>query len=407
MNDSSRYAVGLDIGTSKVRCVVGQVDASNGAITVIGVGESDNSGMRKGTVVKLSGPAMAIDKALQKAEQMSGYEVNQASISINGSHIQSQKTDGMIAIGSGGEVTQDDVYRLEDVATTGKISPNRTILDIVPYSYKLDGQEGIKDPVGMEGVRLEVDSNVVSALTPHFNTLEKAAEEASVEPDSILPSVVASGKAVLTDKQLENGVAVIDMGAATTGIAIYEEGDLQHVGVVPIGGNHITNDLAIGLKTNPEIAEMVKIQHGVAEVRENSKKVTVKKDKESYEFDTEDIDEIIDARLEQIFEEITKELKKAGRGGKLANGVVLVGGASELKKIVTYAKNTLEMAAVKGKPSGFGGVADELSSPSFAAVVGLMLNDIYGEKTNQSKNHKNSHSEGKGFLSSLLSRFKN
>lgn len=377
MQDTSRYAVGIDIGTTTVRCVVGHLDAQTGVPTVVGVGEAPNSGMRKGTVVNLAGPSKAIDDALGEAERMSGYQVDAATISINGAHILSAKADGMIAVSSAGnEVSPDDVARVEEVATSGKVPANRTILEMVPFSFRLDGQDGIKDPIGMTGVRLEINANVVSALTPHVANLEKAAEQASAQPNAIVPSVMAGARAVLNEQQLENGVAVIDFGGATTGLAIYEEGDLQYAAVVPLGGNNITNDLAIGLKTDPEIAERVKVQHASAVARAESKTVTVKHDKESFEFATSDIDEIVEARLEEIFEALNAELKKAGRKGKLPNGVVIVGGGAELKQLVEYAKTALELAVKKGKPKGFGGVAEQLEHPRFAAAVGLMFSDI-------------------------------
>ncbi len=377
MQDTSTYAVGIDIGTTKVRCVVGHVDVQTGAPTIVGVGEVPNTGMRKGTVVHLAGPSKAIDEALGEAERMSGHQVDAAAISINGSHILSTKADGMIAVTSAGnEVSGDDIARVEDVATTGKVPANRTILEMIPFSYRLDGQDGIKDPIGMTGTRLEINANVISALNPHVSNLEKAAEQASVQPTVILPSVVAASRAVLSEQQLENGVAVIDFGATTTGIAIYDEGELQYVSVIPVGSHNITNDLAIGLKTDPEVAEQVKLKHASAVVRSEKKDVTIKHEKEEFTFSTSDIDEIVEARLEELFEAINGELKKAGRKGQLPSGVVIVGGGAGLKKLVEYAKGALELAVKKGKPSGFGGVADQLEDPRFAAAVGLMFSDM-------------------------------
>lgn len=414
MQDTSKYAVGIDIGTNKVRCVVGHIDISSGAPTIVGVGEVANSGMRKGVVVNLQGPTKAIDDALGEAERMSGYQVNEATISINGSHILSTKADGMIAIGMANDgVNQEDLDRLEDVATTGKVPANRQILELVPFSYRLDGQDGIKDPLGMVGTRLEINANVVSALAPHAVNLEKAAEQASVQVHMLIPSVAAASRAVLTEQQLENGVAVIDFGGATTGIAIYEEGDLQYTAVIPVGANNITNDLAIGLKTDPEVAERVKLQHAVAVGGRESKKVSIKHEKESFEFDTSDIDEIVEARLEELFDNINAELKKAGRKGKLPNGVVLVGGGANLKGLVEYAKQSLELAARIGKPRGFGGVAEQLESPEFAAAVGLMFSDMQAAEghagTRQGgKGHSamQSATQAKGFLSKFLNRFR-
>lgn len=414
MQDTSKYAVGIDIGTNKVRCVVGHVDVSSGAPTIVGVGEVANSGMRKGVVVNLQGPTKAIDDALGEAERMSGYQVNEATISINGAHILSTKADGMIAIGMANhEVDQEDLYRLEDVATTGKVPANREILDLVPFSYRLDGQDGIKDPLGMVGTRLEINANVVSALAPHVTNLQKAAEQASVQSHMLVPSAVAASRAVLTEQQLENGVAVIDFGGATTGIAIYEEGDLQYTAVIPVGSNNITNDLAIGLKTDPEVAEQVKLQHAVAMTGRDNKKITIKHEKESFEFDTNDIDEIVEARLEELFDDINSEIKRAGRKGKLPNGVVLVGGGAKLKGLVDYAKQSLELAARIGKPKGFGGVAEQLEEPEFATAVGLMFSDMQTSDSHaggrqNGKNHSVAQgaAQAKGLLNKFLSRFR-
>lgn len=376
MQEISRYAVGIDIGTTTVRCVVGHIDTTTGTPTVVGVGIAKNSGMRKGVVANLNGPAQAIDDALGEAERMSGYQVNEAAISINGSHILSTKADGMIAVGGlDHEITREDLFRIEEVATLGKIPANREILEVVPHSYRLDGQDNIKNPMGMTGTRLEISANVVSALTPHVDNLTKAAEKAKVAASSITPSIIASAKAVLNESQIENGVAVIDIGGTTTSLAVFEDGDLQYLSVLPVGGVNITNDLAIGLKTDPEIAELVKLQHGSATSQSGAGNISVKHDKDTYEFDLSEVDEIIEARLEEIFEMVNKELKKIGRAGKLPSGVVLVGGGAQLKNITTFTKSALGLAARIGHPSGFGGVAENAEKPDFATAVGLMLID--------------------------------
>lgn len=408
MQDSSRYAVGIDIGTSKVRCVIGHLDATTGAPTIVGVSEVNNSGMRKGSIVNLNGPAQAIDDALGEAERMSGYEVDAASISINGSHILSTTTDGMVAVGAVDHVvTDEDVVRLEEVATVGKVPANREILAVVPHTYRLDGQDNIKDPVGMNGTRLEINANVISALTPHVNALHSTLELAKVQPNVMTPSVVAAAKAVLTEQQLENGVAVIDFGAATTGIAIFEEGDLQFASVVPIGSNNITNDLAIGLKTDPEIAEQVKIQHGSAVPENGSETVSVKHDKEAIEFARSDVDEIIGARMEELFELIVKELKRAGRHAKLPSGVVVVGGGAKLKNIVDYTKETLGLAVRLGKAKGFGGVAEHMDEPQFAVAAGLMLVDAESSQSGaKSSGRKPMASKTGGLIKNLFGRLK-
>ncbi len=409
MNDTSRYAVGIDLGTTSVRCVVGHIDATTDVPTIIGVSEVPNSGMRKGTVVNLSGPAQAIDNALGEAERMSGHQVDAATVSINGSHIVSTTADGMVAVGSvGHEINEEDIARIEEVATLGKVPPNRVVVQVVPHNYRLDGQDNIRDPRGMTGTRLEVTANVVSVMAPHMTSLEKALEMASVKPRGIMPAVLAAGRAVLTEQQIENGVAVVDIGGATTSVAVYEEGDLQYVGVIPMGGANITNDLAIGLKTDPEIADKVKLSHALATERKEPKDAAITYEKQTYTFPSTDIDEIVGARLEEIFECVAKELKKAGRAGKLPSGIVLTGGSAKIQGIADYAKEALGLAARVGKPAGYGGVAENIEEPQFAAAVGLMLMDSESATpAPRAKVSTNSAVQGAGGLvKNLLSKFK-
>lgn len=412
MQEISRYAVGIDIGTTTVRCVVGHIDPTTGTPTVVGIGQAPNHGMRKGVVANLTGPAQAIDDALGEAERMSGYQVDKASMSINGTHILSTRADGMIAVGAmDHEINHEDLRRIEEVATLGKVPANREILEVVPHSYRLDGQDNIKDPIGMTGTRLEINANVISALTPHLNNLQKSAEMAKVNPNMITPAVLAAARAVLNEQQMENGVAVVDLGGATTSVAVFEEGDLQYVGVVPVGGNNITNDLAIGLKTDPEIAEMVKVAHAHAVARDKIETVTVKHEKESYAFETSDIDEIIEARLEEIFQAVHKELKKAGRAGQLPSGVLLTGGTAKIKGVADYAKEKLGLAAKVGKSKGYGGVAEHIEEPQFATAVGLMLvdsqNTSYIHKAPKyTGNGKAAIKTASGAISKFLDKFK-
>lgn len=376
MNEDLKYVAGIDIGTLFVRCVVASVD-QEGRATVVGIGQSPNSGMRKGTISHLAGPAKAIDDALAEAERVSGYQIDSAAISVNGAHILSTKTDGMISLGSADhEISDADLDRIEEVATLGKVPTNRNILDFVPHSFRLDSQDGIRNPIGMTGTRLEVKANVISALDPYVNNLHRACEMASVSPSKTVASVVAASRAVLGESQIESGVAVIDLGAATTSIAIFEDGDLQFVRVLPVGSVNITNDLAIGLKTIPEIAEIVKTQHGVAIPRDESRNIMVKRGKEHYSFDSGDVDEIIEARLEEIFEAIKKELKRAGRDKKLPSGIILVGGGANLRKIADFSRNYLELASQIGDIKSLESSVGEINKPEMAASMGLALENI-------------------------------
>lgn len=389
MNEESRYIAGVDIGTTTVRAVVASLNSDNKP-TIVGIGVQDNSGMKKGVVSHLNGPSAAIDQALAEAERTSGFNIDRSAISINGSHILSTQTDGMVAVNSqSGEVSEDDIERIEAVATVGKIPANREILEFIPYSYSLDGQDGISDPHGMRGTRLEVRANVISAMTPHVNNLQQVAENLSLEITQIIPSALASAHAVLTEKQKENGVAVVDFGATTTGVAIFEDGDLQYLRIIPLGSINITNDLAIGLKITPEIAEEIKTKHAIAGRRDEHVDIMIKSGREHYSFSTEQIDEIVDARLEEIFEEIEKILKDTKSAKQLPNGIILVGGGSNLKGIAEYSKNILELASHIGEIETESTISDEIKKPEFAAAVGLMLDNIRNipRETRREKHH--------------------
>ena len=408
MQEQSRYAVGIDVGTKNVRCVIGYIDADGDAPKIVGVGTAPNSGMRKGTVTNLAGPAEAIDTALGAAERMSGHQVKTAVLSVNGSHLTSIKADGMITVGTtDNEVTPEDIVRLEDMATTGKVAQNREILEIVAHSYRLDGQDNIKDPIGMTGTRLEIKANVVSGLLPHITNLQKLAEMAKVEVSSVVPAVLASAQAVLTENQRENGVAVLDIGAATTGVAVFEEGDLQYLSVIPLGGQNVTNDLAIGLRTDPEIAESVKLAHARFGGKKLGK-VETKHEKKTYSFEQSEIDEIVGARYEEIFEAVAKELKKAGRAGKLPSGAVLTGGGANTKGLIDFTKEQLGVAARLGKPSEYGGASNEIKGPEFSAAAGLMLIDAASDAsyTKSPQNAKKAAQKAGGFLRGIFAKFK-
>jgi cell division protein FtsA len=417
MQELSRYAVGLDVGTTTVRCVVGHVDDGAQIPTIIGTGAAPNGGMRKGVVVNLVNTAQAIDKALEEAERMSGHQIDIATLSINGSHILGISSKGVVAVGTGGhEINNEDLARVEEAATVVQLPANREILEVTPRNYQLDGQDNIKDPVGMTGVRLEVDAHVITALGPHLKNLLKAADMTQTVVHRTVPAGLAAARAVLSEQQMENGVLLIDIGGTTTNIAVYEEGDLQHVAVLPVGGVNITNDLAIGLKTDLSIAEELKLHHGVAMAslrKSGETKISVKVNKQTYDFDAEEADMIIDARLEEIFERINKELKSVGRAAKLPGGVVLTGGSAQLKGIAEYAKQSLQLAARVGKPAGFSGVAEKISEPPFATALGLMLLDLEGTgvaepHSSQAKNSNKSEFLGKVSkkITGIMSKFR-
>lgn len=408
MDETLRYVVGLDVGTENVRAVVATV-SREGSVSVVGYNEGPNSGMRKGVVANLTGPAESIDRMLGEVERMSGFEVNSAYVSINGAHVMSTKAEGMIAVGAEDhEITEDDLMRVEGAAVTGRVPANRDILDVLPLSYTLDGQKGIKDPLGMTGARLELEASVISALAPNSVNLRKATEGAKVEAEKLVPSVVAAARAVLSEKQMENGVAVIDLGAATTSIAIFEEGDLQYVGVLPVGANNITNDLAIVLEIDTEIAEDIKRRFAARGATDGDSEILVRRGREEMVFSRAEISDIIEARLAEIFEGVRRELKAAKYERKLPEGIVLVGGGARLKGVSEFAKNALEASIKIGVPTGLGGVADAIEKPEYAAAVGLvMMAAKDGGRMQQIRHEKKKKktSTSGGFLKNLFKKF--
>lgn len=390
MQEKPQYLVGVDIGTTEVRCVIGHVEKNGENPTVVGVGRSPVTGMRKGVVSKLSGPSEAFETALIQAEQTSGHNVEVVNLNVNGTHIESTKVHGLIAM-SGHEVGGEEVSRLEEVATAGKISQNRRKLAVIPYGYTLDGQENIKNPDGMTGTRLEVNANVVSGLEPHVVNLQKICDDLQVEVDQMMVSSMAAARAVLSERQQENGVAVLDIGGSTTGLSVYEEGELQYTTVIGMGGENITNDLAIGLQIDPEIANLVKLKHVEAGQRKNVVKVSVKHGRDLHSFYTDKIDEIVDARLDELFEEVKSRLKKCGKLERLPSGVVLTGGGANIKGLVEYVKHKLNMAVSVCRMPELGGIGESLKSPENAVVVGLMLAGM----DEQNSSGQESYSHGK------------
>lgn len=413
MEEKARFAVGLDIGTSTTRAVMGTI-GRDGKISVVGYGEVPSEGLRRGIVKELMSPPRVVDTCLRAVEGMSGLEVNDATVNINGSHIGSTKVDGMIAVGvADHEITDEDINRIAEASIAGKIPANREILSLVPYEYVLDGQGGIKEPFGMHGARLELRANVISALSPDCENIHKACEAGNLRVRALEPSVVAASRVIVTNAQKENGVGLVDIGSATTGVAIFDEGELQFTGVVPIGSNDITNDLATVLKTVPEIAEEIKIRFASAKFGGSDKDIVIKRGREEYRFKREEVDEVVEARLEEIFEGVRKLLKHAGYDKRLPEGLILVGGGSKLRDIEVYARDQVELAVRLGKPEGILGVSEDIMKPEYATAIGLMFadaefqeNDKGGVLDGIANAKKQKKPKGEGFFSKLFQKFK-
>lgn len=378
MRDSAApYYVGLDIGTSTVRCVVGTRDPNDpSVISVIGHGSAPNQGMRKGVVMHIDDATEAIVQAVTEAERISGVQINRATVNVNGGHVTGLNSRGVIAISSPDrEISVDDRERVEEAATIVKLPPNREIVQVFAKNYRLDGQDNLKDPVGMHGVRLEVDCHIVTAASPNVRNLDLALEKAQVQPQHHTVSALAAAEAVLDRKQKEAGTCVIDIGAGTTNLSVIEDGEIQHVAVIPMGGTHITNDLAIGLKTDLDIAEAVKVKHARLG-DEADKPIRMVVDDVAHMFSGADVNMIVEARVEELLEFVEKELQRIHRARKLPGGIVIVGGSSVLPGLAEFAREKLQLPARIGKVRGLAGLVDTVDTPAFATASGLMLLDI-------------------------------
>lgn len=375
----SQFFVGLDIGTSAIRCVIGTFDSNSEEpkISVVGYGSSPNSGMRKGTITHLDDVVGAIHNSVVEAERISGLHIENATVNINGAHVSGIDSKGVIAISTANKnISLDDKMRVEEAATIVQLPSNRQIIQVFPKNYKVDGHDSIKDPVGMQGVRLEVDAHLVTAATPNLQSLDLALHKLNIYPSNHTASGLAAAEIVLSRKQREAGSVVVDVGASTTNIAVIEDGEVQHVAVIPMGGNNITNDLAIGLKVDLEIAEKVKIKHAaLADVGKNGR-VSVEHEKRNYVFEGDDIKMIVEARIEEILEYVDKELRKIHRSQKLPGGVVLVGGSAKIPGLAEYTKHRLGLPSKVGSLGEIAGITDDIQDLSFIVAVGLMQLDM-------------------------------
>jgi len=409
MRDSiSTPYVGLDVGTTTVRCVVGVFDPNNpNKLSIIGHGSAANTGMRKGVVVQADDVASAIAHAIAEAERISGVRIQGATVNINGTHVSGMNSKGVIAISAADrEITVEDRLRVEEAATIVQLPSNREIIQVFAQNYRLDGQENIKDPVGMHGVRLEVDAHIVTAATPNVRNLDMAFGKVGALLHNRTLSGLAAAEAVLQRQQKEAGTVLLDIGAGTTNLVVLEDGEVQHVAIIPMGGQHITNDLAIGLRTDLDVAEAVKVQHATLLKSPTKRDVRIKMHGQEHIFKAEDIAMIVEARVEELFEFVNKELARIHRAYKLPGGVVLVGGTARLPGIADFAKEQLQLAARVGKLQPLSGLVDTVADPTYCTAVGLMLLDmlLLPEVDQSASGHAKDRTLH--FVDSLLRRFK-
>jgi cell division protein FtsA len=373
------YFIGLDVGTSKVRCVIGMPEQNNPdySLSVIGIGSSENIGMRKGCVSHVEDVTRAIGEAVAEAERMAGIRVKGVTVNVNGASIGAQMSSGMVSTNSPDRIiTREDIVRVEEQATVINMPSNRDIIQIFTKGYKVDGQDNIKDPIGMQGVRLEADILVVTAGLQCIRTLNDSVGAAQLEIAERTVSSVAAAEVVLDRRQKESGTALVDIGAGTTNIAIVEDGEIVTLGVLPIGGQHITHDLAIGLKADLTVAEKIKVEFGSLKPESAvSKKVNFTFEGTVYEFDTSRIYDILVPRFEELLEEIDKVFAKAKRSRRLPGGVVFVGGVANTPGLANFASDQLELHTRIGKLHHVGGLADTVKATDYAAAIGLMTLD--------------------------------
>jgi cell division protein FtsA len=381
-----KIVVGIDIGTSKIVTLIAKVDEE---INVLGVSETPATGIKKGQIVDIDEAVLSINNSLEAAERMAGYSASHIIASIGGSHIESQNSRGVVAVARPeGEITENDLARVIDAARAVSLPSSREIIHVLPRSYIVDGQEGIKDPIGMTGVRLEVDTHIISAYSTSIRNMEKAFSEVGVDLDAVVFSGYASSLAVLSETEKELGVALVDIGAGTTDISIYIDGSVAYSSVLAIGARHITNDLAIGLRISLESAEKIKLFLSspvkkpirVSEEEEKTEKASDEVDLSPLGISEELtkvskktlVDGIIRPRLNELFTMIGIEIKKSGFAGQTPSGLVITGGGARTVGVTDAAKRMLAMPVRVAIATNIKGIIDEVQEPSFSTVIGLL-----------------------------------
>ncbi len=372
-----QYYVGLDVGTSKIVVTVATVH--EGETQVIALASVGHNGVRKGVVSDVEETVSAISHALEEAERVAGIQISHAYVSVSGASVEAIPARGVVAVSKpSGEIDVSDVERVLDAARASTLPQNRELIHLFPVQYLIDGQIQERDPVGMNGVRLEVDALIISSTSAAMRNLTKAVYQSGLEIDGIVYAPLADARILTGKKQRETGVVVVDIGAGSTDLAVFEEGQLIHVCSIPIGSTHITNDIAIGLRTNLDIAEAIKVKYGHAQpdkVREGEQiNLSAFDPAENERISRKHIAEIIDARTSEIFHLVKEELQKVGKDGLLPAGVIFTGGGSDLEGITEAAKDVLRLPAAIGYPQQtLSGMIDKIDSPIYATSVGLVL----------------------------------
>lgn len=392
------YIFGLDIGSSNIRSIVGEI-LPNLPLQVIGVHTSTSAGTRRGQIVDVEDAAETVSKNLENIERKMGETPDSLITSLGGTRIESSSSRGVVAISrADNEVSQEDVNRVIKAAEAISLPPNKEIIHSIPKEFIIDKESGIKDPVGMHGIRLEVESEIIYGPSPYIKNLEKAVEKANTSISSIVFSTLAASEAVLSKRQKELGVLVLDIGGSSTKLCVFEEGSLINASVIPIGSSHITNDIAIAFQLPIDTAEKIKLKYGAAYNKSTPKKenIDVKEidGKEDKKISRKELLEVIEERNLEILDLVNQRLRKIKREKLLPAGTVLVGGGAKMIGIEEMVKRHLRLPCQTGFPQGVEGIVNEIDDPSFATTVGLLLWEMrekteekggFAQKTNLNK----------------------
>ena len=369
--------VSIDVGTTKVCVLIGEVGRAGG-VDVIGIGQAPSDGLRRGVVIDIDRTVQSVQAATEAAERLSGFKVRSAFVGISGNHISSQNSRGMVAVsGHHRDVAREDTLRAIEAARAVSIPNTREILHVIPRGYVVDGQEGVRDPIGMSAVRLEVETHIVTASSSGVQNLTKCLQKAGIEIDELVLAPLATAEAVLTDEDRELGVCLVDIGGDTTDVAIFQDGSIVHAATIPMGGKSVTSDLGIVLRVTPDVAENLKLKQGSAlpvDVDPDEVvQITSIGEDTAHGVTRRTIAQIIEARLGEIFEAVQREIAAAGSTNRLQAGLVLTGGGAMLSGVGRAARDQLGMSARVVEPRNLGGLTDSVSTPPYAAASGLLL----------------------------------
>jgi len=372
-----KKTVGLDLGTSRVAVVIAESDDPGAPVSIIGVGESPSDGLRKGVVVNLDKAIASIQAAAVAAERMAGQRIESVVVSLAGTHLWSQNSTGVVAVAHPDhEIGDDDVQRVVEASRAISVASDRQVIHVIPRHYTVDGQDGVRDAVGMTGHRLEVETNIITGAQTAIQNVIKSVHGAGFDVEDVVCDGLAAGEGVLSMQEIELGVCLVEIGAGTTNVVVYNEGSAKHLAVLPVGGNHVTSDIAIGLRTTLDEAEQLKLNYGhaLAEVIDHAEKVEVRQvgGDRIQALPRRFLAEIIGPRMQEIFQMSREELRKSGFDQLLPAGVVVTGGGSRLMGTMDSAQYVFNTSARLGQPIGLAGLADRAQGPSFAVGTGLV-----------------------------------